>query len=237
LCRFASAEERKVIRKSASAQKPPATEGEYHTLTNLHKYCRRAVANKENVIVFYFKALSPHRRKAFHPAVNSDDHPFGTWRDLQNAFTIEFPSICIRALLKGYSTCGVLSNGKFYEGNYFWASCNHVAALPGLWDPINNGRDCDYFLFNVSSSGRYKDSWPLSCAYNVFDARAKVQEVLIFRAAYATRIHHLVKSSHLDESPHNRGINWINEPCLSPKTNLMTQTIVPFADRGSFRER
>ena len=33
-----------------------------------------------------------------------------------NAFNIEFPSICLRALLKGYNTCGVENQDAHYSG-------------------------------------------------------------------------------------------------------------------------
>ncbi len=33
--------------------------------------------------------------------------PVASWREEMNAMTLEFPSICLRAMLKGYSTCGV----------------------------------------------------------------------------------------------------------------------------------
>lgn len=94
-----------------------------------------------------------------------------------NSFIIEFPSICLRALLDGYSTCGIIFQnpgvyGKYgYDwifmhcslslyrcfwcisicilsvrllrtnclkttrfcrlgGNFYWAHCDHIAALP-----------------------------------------------------------------------------------------------------------
>ena len=46
-----------------------------------------------------------------------------------NAFNIEFPSICLRALLKGYNTCGVENQDAHYSGNFWWADCEHIASL------------------------------------------------------------------------------------------------------------
>ena len=105
--------------------KPPATEGEYHTLQALHSYCKKAVREQRKTLVFYF-----------HTKSMGDGHQLrapSCWRDLMNAFTIQFPSICIRALLDGYSTCGPLLAPAIYAGNFWWANCVHVAALPGMW--------------------------------------------------------------------------------------------------------
>lgn len=47
-----------------------------------------------------------------------------------NTFNLEFPSICARALLRhGYSTCGIENQDAHYSGNFWWADCQHVAAL------------------------------------------------------------------------------------------------------------
>ena len=81
--------------------------------------------------------------------------PVSDWRDEMNAFNLEFPSICLRAMNQGsysvnnsafhgnfvdlgYATCGVEYQASHYSGNFFWANCAHISKLPPLWDPLNN---------------------------------------------------------------------------------------------------
>lgn len=110
---------------------PVATEGEFHTVDALHSYCKKAVAANKTALVFYFHTKTANQGKQMGPGA--------CWRDIMNAYTIEFSSICLRALLKGYSSCGPLLSANIYAGNFWWASCNHVAFLPGLWvrDPAS----------------------------------------------------------------------------------------------------
>ena len=39
-----------------------------------------------------------------------------SWREVMNTFNIEFPSICMRALNDGYSTCGMEYQEAHYSG-------------------------------------------------------------------------------------------------------------------------
>lgn len=113
------------LRARADRMQPVATEGEYHTVQAVHDYCKRAVRENRSTIVFYFHTKTMGEGRQLIPA--------SCWRDIMNAYTVEFPSICIRALLKGYSSCGPLLSSNAYNGNFWWASCTHVANLPGLW--------------------------------------------------------------------------------------------------------
>ena len=47
---------------------------------------------------------------------SKEKNPRASWREEMNAFNIEFPSICLRALLKGYNTCGVENQDAHYSG-------------------------------------------------------------------------------------------------------------------------
>jgi len=52
---------------------------------------------------------------------------------MMNAVHIEFPSICMRALLdQGHGACGVEGHERHFAGNYWWTTCDHVARLPPL---------------------------------------------------------------------------------------------------------
>jgi ABC-type proline/glycine betaine transport system permease subunit len=40
--------------------------------------------------------------------------------DIVNSFIVEFPSICVLALLGGYATCGTDFEAGAYDTNIFW---------------------------------------------------------------------------------------------------------------------
>ena len=135
------------------------SEGEYVTVDELHKFCKRQVSRNRSAIVYYFHSKATDEFKGLGMRAR--------WREYMNAMTIEFPSICFRALLSGYSTCGsFLRMEQMYLGNFFWASCNHIAALPGLWDPMNNAWSSEFFIFNMSSYDP-KKIFPGHCGYNM----------------------------------------------------------------------
>lgn len=113
------------LRAEAESMDPVATEGEFHTIQALHNYCKKAVATNKSALVFYFHTKTMDKGRQLAPGA--------CWRDAMNAYVLEFPSICIRALLRGYSSCGPFLSTNIYQGNFWWASCSHVAQLPGLW--------------------------------------------------------------------------------------------------------
>ena len=45
-----------------------------------------------------------------------------SWREVMNTFNIEFPSICMRALNDGYSTCGMEYQEALYAGKVVFES-------------------------------------------------------------------------------------------------------------------
>ena len=67
-----------------------------------------------------------------------------------NAFVIEFPSICLRALHSGYSTCGTEYQDAHYSGNFWWAHCDHVADLPPLKNQFD-AHSAEFFLLRIRS--------------------------------------------------------------------------------------
>ena len=80
------------------------SEGEVSTIYALHDYCKRTVAAGKKSIVYYLHSKSANAWPRL--SKKSRDLPTANWRDVMNAFTIEFPSICLRAIVEGYSTCG-----------------------------------------------------------------------------------------------------------------------------------
>lgn len=171
--RNANESEKLTIREKAIREN--LEEGEYGTITRLHRYCKRKVAKKQRAFVFYI-----HNKGASSDV--GTVNPISDWREHLNDHIIRYPSTCIRALLNGYPTCGIeLMNGRgcdlpegfefyppHYSGNFWWADCAHIAALPGLWDPINNAWAAEFFLFNVSKKGYDTDAFQSFCSYNIF---------------------------------------------------------------------
>jgi len=134
-----------------------------------------------------------------------------------NAFIIEFPSLCLTALLEGYSACGVelLYSGRLpahYSGNFWWADCSHVAALPGLWDPINNAYSCEHVLFNVSTHNHHRMAYVDNCGYNMFNCMVNHYQKPCPRYRYIHRIEELLTATPLLPSP-GRTVQWSPRRC------------------------
>ena len=87
---------------------PALSEGEVSTMTALHDYCRAETAANRKAVVFYLhnKGGCCSRRPEAKKNAVPQNGPVASWREAMNAFTIEFPSICLRALVEGYATCG-----------------------------------------------------------------------------------------------------------------------------------
>lgn len=88
---------------------PELSEGEYSTLIKMKDYCDTKTRAGEKAFVYYFRPMAQccmrHYNTEGHPSLGTN--PQASWREELNAFTLEYPSICLRALLHGYSTCGV----------------------------------------------------------------------------------------------------------------------------------
>eukprot|EP01038_Epipyxis_sp_PR26KG_P006754 gene6754-9255_t len=140
-------------------QHPFLSEGEFGTVTALHDYCINEVAHKRKAYVYYFH----NKGSCCWTDIND---PVRTWRDEMNAVLAEFPSICMRALYYGdYSACGTDNNDAHYSGNFWWANCDHIAALP----PLSNRFDAwaaEMFIFNVSPVLSVRENFALQCGYN-----------------------------------------------------------------------
>lgn len=123
--------------------------GEVSTIQRLHAHCQRMVRERPGLpsYVYYF-----HNKGSccIQASENVEDNPIVSWRDLMNTFVVEFPSICLRALRRGYLTCGVEYQDALYAGNFWWADCHHIASLPPIED-VMDAYQAEMFLFNVST--------------------------------------------------------------------------------------
>jgi hypothetical protein len=138
------------------------SEGEASTFIALHDYC---VRNPQSLVYYLHLKGACCTRKT---------EPLGarhvtTWREAMNAFVLEFPSICLRALLQGYDSCGMESQGGTYSGNFWWANCQHVRRLP----PLVNRFDAyavEYAIFNVFHGDAGKnEEYSYRCGYSTFN--------------------------------------------------------------------
>lgn len=101
------------------------SEGEYSTVMALQRYCKKMTREGKKAVVYYM-----HNKGGCCFKRNSNERmPVHAWRDAMNAMIVEFPSICTRALMKGYSTCGAENQDGHFSGNFWWAECEHVAHI------------------------------------------------------------------------------------------------------------
>ena len=222
---FGGAKEADKSKIREEALKNNQTAGEYQSITNLFNYCKKEVSEGRNSVAVYFHTKGAHELKGGGAVAD--------WRDEMNAFVIEFPSICMRALTEGYSACGPNYQDGHFSGNFWWASCNHVAKLKGLWDPINNAWDAEFFVLNVPNANEFS----LSCAYRPFACQINNYNYLCPRTEYSSVIFYLIRydDPYIQNDPlPTLGFNgqlgkptepknpkiWNKRPCLSAKSNM-----------------
>lgn len=150
-------------KRRVMSSKEHLSEAEVSTVTSLHEYCVDETRAGRKALVFYIH----NKGSCCYPRISwqTGEWAVAGWRDVMNAFNIEFPSICLRALLMGYSTCGYGSQLGHYTGNFWWADCGHIAALPPLWSKFD-AYAVEYFIMNVSLAN--KDVFERNCAYETY---------------------------------------------------------------------
>jgi len=134
--------------------------------------------------------------------------PRASWREEMNAFTIEFPSICLRALLKGYNTCGVENQDAHYSGNFWWADCAHIASLPkpdNRFDPWS----AEFFVQKYSVDHALAKRIGYHCGYSAWNCGINLYDFDCERDMYRDRLFKLVMSSKL--APSMRGKQHTND--------------------------
>ena len=193
--------------KMKAMEKGNLSEGESSTLHRMWNYCRAETDAGRKSVVFYV-----HNKGACcYPAAEPDgggggrgpDHveaAVSSWRDVMNTFTLEFPSICLRAILGGYSTCGYGTQGgasarAHFSGNFFWADCGHIAALPRIITFFDAWK-AEFFVGRTSKFPLNRLHIMHRCAFEGHHCDLKNHyEEVCERSAYYRRIESLINSS------------------------------------------
>lgn len=160
------------------------SEGEAATFMALHDYCTAENNQGRNALVYYFHlkgACCTRKTERLNARYVT------SWREAMNAFNIEFPSICLRALLDGYDSCGMESQEGTYSGNFWWANCEHVARLA----PLSNRFDAykvEYSIFAYTSDARKNEELSYKCGYSTYNSYVDHYQVESPRSHYLGRL-------------------------------------------------
>eukprot|EP00667_Euglena_gracilis_P014382 EG_transcript_14891 len=180
--------------------------GEVSTMIAMHDYCiaERAAGRKAFVLYLHTKgsccsrrapsSSAPEPKSTGRSGTVKDPVSVASWRELMNTFSIEFPSICLRALLEGYVACGTnlrhwaeAGMDPHYSGTVFWANCDHLAALPPLRNRFN-AWDSELWLFRVSRRSAAKVLFAFNCAFNTHSCRENLYKRPCPRASYRAKV-------------------------------------------------
>lgn len=145
--------------------------GELSTIMALHQTCTDLVDRGENALVFYIHSKGTCCSRSTNNPPN--------WREFMNTFIVEFPSICINALLDGYSTCGVnyrpytnnTSIPPHYSGSFWWSRCDYIATLPA--PTKTEGYDAyaaEWFPLTISKDFVKRRMFGDQCSKNIHDS-------------------------------------------------------------------
>ena len=168
--------------------------GEYPTVMKLYETCRSLSSQGKKALVYYIHSKGSccwkdvpqvyHKEKMssnysdIH-SENVDFSPVSTWRQYLNAMILEFPSICLRAIMeKNYSTCGVENQLAHYSGNFWWADCDHIAKL----DPLRNRFDWRkpefwvMFAHGSGSNNGLNKRFAHRCGYAIFSCNLNLYQ-------------------------------------------------------------
>eukprot|EP00667_Euglena_gracilis_P009408 EG_transcript_9556 len=164
--------------------------GEITTLHAMHAYCSAKVRAGKRAFVYYLHSkgaccarsvvLAARDRQDNNDAVVS-------WREYMNAFNIEFPSICLRAMLQGWFTCGVDNQDRHYSGNFWWANCHHVAQLqllPRRYDFMS----AEFFVLDLHTDGLLAKQLGRQCGFSVYGTSKNLYLYNCRRAEYRRRL-------------------------------------------------
>ena len=189
--------------------------GESATTMAMHDYCRAEKAAGRKAFVFYLHGKGgccSRKEKTRGDGVN----PVASWREVMNTFNIEFPSICMRALLSGFSTCGMEYQDAHYSGNFYWANCDHLAALPDL----NNRFDpwaVEFWELFMSPHHNHRMVFGENCAYSAHNCRGvNHYDHECYRSTYRQKIIDYVSKPQLPRNPvgtANGSFEWVAKTC------------------------
>ena len=141
------------------------SEGESSTYMALYDYCVAETRAKRKAFVYYFhvKGACCTRKTEL-----LGRRCVTTWREAMNAFNLEFPSICLRALVDGYDSCGMESQDGTYSGNFWWANCEAVASLLPLTNRFDAYR-VEYGIFQYTQDAAKNEERSYRCGYSSFN--------------------------------------------------------------------
>ena len=213
-------------------QRTGLTLGEYPTITALHEHCKAEVAAGRQSLVFYMHLKAANLVVRTNTTTSKTTAP-AFWREVMNTLTIEYSSICLRALLAGSSVCGSLYRHiptSHFAGNFFWASCNHVAQLAPLPSPVTDFEAAEFFLMRTDNSPKKTPDFATKCAYEVLGAKRRFYREPILPVEYIRRLHELLEHRDLPLcgiSVHGKGPSFLcrkdlvykNQPCLSVRSD------------------
>lgn len=172
------------------------SEGESATFLALYDYCtvEEKAGRKSFVYYFHTKGACCTRKTEKLGA-----RCVTTWREAMNAFALEFPSICLRALLDGYDSCGMENQEGTYSGNFWYANCDAVANLL----PLSNRFDAykvEYGIFQYTTDARKNEEHSYKCGYSTYNCYVNHYEKECPRSSY---IHKLTQYGAQYELPPN----------------------------------
>ena len=160
--------------------------GRFSTLSKLHEFCRREVSENRTTFVYFV-----HNGDSSHWQADKDDIvSVLSWRDLVDAYMLEFSSICIRALLRGYIACGVGYDPArvSYTGDMWWSTCDHIARLKLPESPFDTAMQ-QQFLFRVTENVRINKLFASRCSYDAFNCGVTKEETYCHRDKYIPSIY------------------------------------------------
>jgi hypothetical protein len=173
--------------------------GEYSTVMKLYNYYQAKQAKGEKALVYYFHNKGSCCAKSVESyGINN---PVSNWREYMNAVNLEFPTICLRAILtKKYVACGAENQDGHYSGNFWWADCNHVALLPPLKLPYDFG-ESEYFVLRGHSDFGTLRTFGFKCGYSIYNCQVNLYDNECPRYKYREQV--LLKSITHKLTPNN----------------------------------
>jgi len=134
--------------------------GEISTLSDVYDYCQQRVKKEsQNAYVFFLHnqesmcAVDEYKHMPLHKI---STEPFTN--DIINSFIVEFPSICLIALLSGYATCGTDFQEGVYDTNIWWANCHHIANLANIDEQFGTILNATISTLSTSSTSTNEDN-------------------------------------------------------------------------------
>eukprot|EP00667_Euglena_gracilis_P017150 EG_transcript_18020 len=206
---------------------------EVSTFLAMHDYCvaEHAAGRKAFVVFLHSKGACCSRtaqpaapiKTAKLRAKFYEHASVASWRELMNTFSVEFPSICLRALLEGYVACGAnLKDDVYgevydphYSGTVFWANCDHLAALPPLGNHFD-GWAPELWPFKVSLHFRAKQLFAANCAFNTHRCWENMYSRPCWRATYRAKVLDYLRHSRLptsDVATRDTTPAWVRRNC------------------------